>query len=104
MTDKTVPLPPFLRQQLQAPLDPQEARPTADELVRRRRARQAIFERGVALALVSSMLDELGHLRELTEGVRWLLNERELSEVERFLRTAREDLLRTQRLGEGGVP
>jgi hypothetical protein len=95
MSDKTVPLPPFLTRQEPVPLAP---RPSADDLIRARRLRQAIFERGVGLALVSSMLDEIAHLRELTEGMRWLLNEHDLHEVERFLRSAREDILRMQRL------
>lgn len=104
MTDRTTPtgpgpLPPFLARTLTPVEGP--PRPSADDLIRARRQRQAIFERGVGLALVSSMLDEIGHLRELAEGLRWLVNEHDLHEFERFLTTVREDILRMQRLERG---
>jgi hypothetical protein len=100
MTDRRhqppVPLPPFLAPA--KPVPDEADRPSTDDLIRRRRARQAVFERGVALAVVTAMLDGVGHLRELPEALRWVLNEPELQGTERFLRTLREDLLRMQRI------
>ena len=65
-----------------------------------RRSRQTTFERGVALALASSMLEALRRLRTLTEGLRWIAQGEELDEVDRVLAHLREDILRAERIEE----
>ena len=65
-----------------------------------RRSRQTTFERGVALALASSMLEALHRLRTLTEGLRWIAQGEELDHVDRILAHLREDILRAERIEE----
>ena len=70
----------------------------ADPGPQERRSRQTTFERGVALALASSMLEGLRRLRTLTEGLRWIAQGEELDEVDRILAHLREDILRAERI------
>lgn len=77
-------------------LAPEAADP--DRVLRAKRSRQAMFERGVALALVVGMLDDVRHLTQLHEGMRWLIQESDLADFERWLRLLREDILRAQRI------
>jgi hypothetical protein len=68
--------------------------------VQERRSRQVTFERGVALALATGMLEGLRRLRTLTEGLRWIAQGEELDEVDRVLAHLREDILRAERIEE----
>jgi hypothetical protein len=72
---------------------------TDERDVRDTRTRQATFERGVALALVTGMVGDLKHLRTLTEGLRWVVSSEEMAEVQRWLEVLHEDILRTERMG-----
>lgn len=67
-----------------------------DLKIRAHRTRQAIFERGIALALTGSMLEQLQRLRTLREGLRWISNEQGLNAVERELALLHEDILRAE--------
>lgn len=74
--------------------------PRAHEGPEDRRSRQTTFERGVALALASTMLESLRRLRTLTEGLRWVAQGDELDEVDRVLAHLRDDILRAERIEE----
>src|SRR4029453_3295682 len=74
-----------------------------DRQIRVARTRQATFERGVALALVASMSEQLGRLTTLKTGLRWLLQEEDCRDVARWLERLQEDLLRAERIQEREV-
>lgn len=64
------------------------------------RTRQATFERGVALALVTSMQEQVAHLATLAEGLRWLIVDDDVKSVTMWLENLRGDILRAERIEE----
>jgi hypothetical protein len=72
-----------------------------DREIRLSRARQAVFERGIALALVMSMQESLTRLEELKSGLRWVLRDEEVAMVRRWLERLEDDIHRGQRIQEG---
>jgi len=63
------------------------------------RTRQVTFERGIALALTAGIRRDLEHLRTLTEGLRWVISDSEMAEVQKWAETVQEDILRAERIG-----
>jgi hypothetical protein len=68
--------------------------------IRATRSRQATFERGVALALVAGMREQLDRLLTLKEGLRWLIQDNEALEVKSWLQVLQEDIERAERIEE----
>jgi hypothetical protein len=64
------------------------------------RSRQTTFERGIALSLVVGMRRDVTHLRSLTTGLRWVLNDEEAADMARWLDRLREDILRAERIAD----
>lgn len=71
-----------------------------DARVRTARTRQSTFERGVALAIVASMQEQIVRLQTLKEGLRWLVQEEDMQDVKRWLETLQGDILRAERIQE----
>ena len=71
-----------------------------DRQIRLSRARQAVFERGVALAIVMSMQEQLDRLLLLRTGLRWLLQEEEVDGFRRWLERLEDDVNRAERIQE----
>ena len=72
----------------------------SDRQIRASRARQAVFERGAGLAIVMSMQEQLGHLQQLTHGLRWLMQEEDVERFRRWLERLEDDINRGQRIAE----
>jgi len=62
------------------------------------RGRQVTFERGIALALVVGMQRDIAHLRSLGTGMRWVLRDDEAADVQKWLESLHEDILRSERI------
>lgn len=71
-----------------------------DARVMASRSRQATFERGVALAIVASMREELVRLQTLPEGLRWLIQDEDVASVRHWLDNLHGDILRAERIEE----
>ena len=71
-----------------------------DRQIRLSRARQAVFERGVGLAIVMSMQEQLDRLQQLQHGLRWLLQEEDVQRFKRWLERLEDDINRGQRIEE----